>query len=372
MSCVPFCLPPLSVRVCVCLRCVPSPPTGTGAQTLQMAVRCLDMLGGPLCHEGTLTAEEKGYLARLATAAGSDIGALIAATPLHVLAIYMLQVQYDIDLRIVKWVLHYVAARCCKEAYARVRTGAPGSSRGSPAGIAARSAWLSHSAALGKLDPGCPLAAYMVAEARGSTEGSHPETLAVMRAAAATAERRGDDLIAWLARLNVAYTIIHGGCGDTFSEDEVMQVSLRRWGGAVILEPRCKALKESLMKALQASREQKQKQLAEAAAAAAAAASSSSSAAAAVVDDGRLPTFILRQDQWAVLTPVPVPHRQCAGCKKLFHKAMACGKCKQVWYCGRDCQLAHWKAGHKKECAELAARAAETAAAAAAGPEDVD
>ena len=27
-----------------------------------------------------------------------------------------------------------------------------------------------------------------------------------------------------------------------------------------------------------------------------------------------------------------------------------CSRCKQYRYCGRDCQRAHWKAGHKKEC----------------------
>jgi ankyrin repeat protein len=27
-----------------------------------------------------------------------------------------------------------------------------------------------------------------------------------------------------------------------------------------------------------------------------------------------------------------------------------CSKCKQYRYCGRDCQTAHWKKGHKKEC----------------------
>ena len=28
----------------------------------------------------------------------------------------------------------------------------------------------------------------------------------------------------------------------------------------------------------------------------------------------------------------------------------SCSRCGIVLYCGRDCQLAHWKAGHKKSC----------------------
>ena len=28
----------------------------------------------------------------------------------------------------------------------------------------------------------------------------------------------------------------------------------------------------------------------------------------------------------------------------------ACSRCGVIFYCGRDCQLAHWKAGHKRSC----------------------
>jgi hypothetical protein len=27
-----------------------------------------------------------------------------------------------------------------------------------------------------------------------------------------------------------------------------------------------------------------------------------------------------------------------------------CSRCKSVWYCGRECQVAHYKGRHKKEC----------------------
>lgn len=40
----------------------------------------------------------------------------------------------------------------------------------------------------------------------------------------------------------------------------------------------------------------------------------------------------------------------CINCKKTGCKLSQCSKCKIVQYCGRDCQLAHWNAGHKKDC----------------------
>ena len=31
-------------------------------------------------------------------------------------------------------------------------------------------------------------------------------------------------------------------------------------------------------------------------------------------------------------------------------KLKTCGRCTGVWYCGRECQLGGWKAGHKIDC----------------------
>ncbi|GLC46744.1 hypothetical protein PLESTB_001358900 [Pleodorina starrii] len=47
----------------------------------------------------------------------------------------------------------------------------------------------------------------------------------------------------------------------------------------------------------------------------------------------------------------------------------ACGRCGAAWYCCRDCQTAHWRAGHRAECSGGAAAAAGagTVAAGAAG-----
>ena len=62
---------------------------------------------------------------------------------------------------------------------------------------------------------------------------------------------------------------------------------------------------------------------------------------------------------------------RCAGCGSIsaaeqdenaersggFQKLKQCARCKQVWYCCKSCQVAHWKA-HKKDCRRLASDAA--------------
>ncbi len=44
-------------------------------------------------------------------------------------------------------------------------------------------------------------------------------------------------------------------------------------------------------------------------------------------------------------------------------KLSKCSRCNVAKYCGRDCQLAHWKAGHKAECKALAAEQKDVAGA---------
>ena len=39
---------------------------------------------------------------------------------------------------------------------------------------------------------------------------------------------------------------------------------------------------------------------------------------------------------------------KCADCGQLA--TQRCSKCRQAWYCSRDCQLRQWK-GHKSICA---------------------
>jgi hypothetical protein len=40
----------------------------------------------------------------------------------------------------------------------------------------------------------------------------------------------------------------------------------------------------------------------------------------------------------------------CARCGIVAADLKACVRCKAVVYCGRACQVAHWKAGHKQDC----------------------
>jgi len=47
------------------------------------------------------------------------------------------------------------------------------------------------------------------------------------------------------------------------------------------------------------------------------------------------------------------PIRRCNRCDKQEgseHHLLECMRCKLVVYCNRECQVAHWKAGHKKVC----------------------
>jgi hypothetical protein len=46
------------------------------------------------------------------------------------------------------------------------------------------------------------------------------------------------------------------------------------------------------------------------------------------------------------------PAKPCANCGELFPKLKLCTRCRSVSYCCKDCQVAHWKAGHKRECQE--------------------
>jgi uncharacterized protein (DUF39 family) len=51
----------------------------------------------------------------------------------------------------------------------------------------------------------------------------------------------------------------------------------------------------------------------------------------------------------------------CDQFEKRKGKYLTCGQCRKVIYCSKDCQRAHWKAGHKQECPELKKMADENA-----------
>jgi hypothetical protein len=43
--------------------------------------------------------------------------------------------------------------------------------------------------------------------------------------------------------------------------------------------------------------------------------------------------------------------KECGNCSvQETMKFKVCGRCKAMWYCGRECQSAHWKSSHKKLC----------------------
>jgi len=59
----------------------------------------------------------------------------------------------------------------------------------------------------------------------------------------------------------------------------------------------------------------------------------------------------------------------CDGCEAPFAVVQLCAKCKRAQYCGKDCQLGHWKT-HKHACKAFAAGASAADAAAAVAAAD--
>ncbi len=47
--------------------------------------------------------------------------------------------------------------------------------------------------------------------------------------------------------------------------------------------------------------------------------------------------------------PLRTLEASCAMCGTKENKLLACGKCREVQYCGKECQKGHWKA-HKPTC----------------------
>ena len=57
----------------------------------------------------------------------------------------------------------------------------------------------------------------------------------------------------------------------------------------------------------------------------------------------------------------------CAACGAESGTLSRCGRCRSVWYCSADCQRAHWKKTHKRECGKTALGAASSTPSAPAG-----
>ena len=58
-----------------------------------------------------------------------------------------------------------------------------------------------------------------------------------------------------------------------------------------------------------------------------------------------------------------LPPKSCAQCGAVAPTMKLCGGCQQVAFCGLKCLRAYWHAGHKRECANMAAEANAAAAA---------
>ncbi|CAJ1953007.1 unnamed protein product [Cylindrotheca closterium] len=75
---------------------------------------------------------------------------------------------------------------------------------------------------------------------------------------------------------------------------------------------------------------------------------------------GRIISSVTRKEaKMAHSAKKAVLNSYCANCNKSLGTdgGMKCSKCKVTLYCGRDCQVKHWKeGGHKQECKLLAAK----------------
>ena len=51
--------------------------------------------------------------------------------------------------------------------------------------------------------------------------------------------------------------------------------------------------------------------------------------------------------------------RKCAWCESESLNKLRCGGCRAAFYCNRECQLSHWKAGHKADCKQQQQKSTE-------------
>jgi hypothetical protein len=70
----------------------------------------------------------------------------------------------------------------------------------------------------------------------------------------------------------------------------------------------------------------------------------------------RIPQGFIMLEIVEILVPEGEVIKRCSNCEKWETvddaRFAKCAKCKDKFYCSRDCQAADWKAGHKKYCRE--------------------
>ena len=57
-----------------------------------------------------------------------------------------------------------------------------------------------------------------------------------------------------------------------------------------------------------------------------------------------------QQNSESVAKAPALASEECGQCGLWASNLRACCRCKVVFYCNRECQSAHWKAGHKGSC----------------------
>lgn len=61
--------------------------------------------------------------------------------------------------------------------------------------------------------------------------------------------------------------------------------------------------------------------------------------------------YLVCSDRCSVQQAINIGAKMCSYCHKTPERDNICNKCKKVYYCNRDCQLAHWQT-HKLVCKE--------------------
>ncbi|KAG2447655.1 hypothetical protein HYH02_007571 [Chlamydomonas schloesseri] len=186
----------------------------------------------------------------------------------------------------------------------------------------------------------------------GSSSSSSSTLAAVLAAAAATTSGRNQPPTDfYLAANNLASYVITA----SKPEEAVLVLEVEKPG------PDGFKLRDLLLETIQQQRQQQQQQqpAAERAAGGAAAAGLLLQARRLAVSGLEAPLPLLR------VCGNPDCGRFDSGSEAALDLKL-CGRCRCVRYCCGGCQAAHWKAGHKAECARLAASGAAAAAAEAA------